>query len=259
MGPAQTMASTHINPLAALSDTELSAEWRKLDQWIKSIPSDKTTHIQTLQLKKSDLEEGLAKDHQRLESELTSRRPLRHVLAGRDDRGRQARRSIAAWSPTLDKLRNQLNEAESSQSVRTRMLDTLPEKKSRLSEFSDEIDRRVSLRVELQIAEPSAYIERSLGKRPEDDERSKSWVRGIEIIERFRLERGVTDEKYALGRESDLVTNMRLNAVREEIDPPKRSKGMRRCSGPNHRPASRAAPLPSAPLTPPVAPDRGGS
>ena len=108
------------------------------------------------------------------------------------------------------------------------MLDKLSVVKSRLHEFSDEIDRRVSLRAELQIAEPSTYIERSLGKRPEDDEWSKSWVRGIEIIERFRLERDVTDEKYALGGESDLVTNMRLDAVRKEIDPPKRSMGMRR-------------------------------
>lgn len=49
--------------------------------------------------------------------------------------------------------------------------------------------------------ETPAYIVRELGERPTDPARARTWDRGVQGIERHRLEHGVKDKHSAFGRE----------------------------------------------------------
>lgn len=48
---------------------------------------------------------------------------------------------------------------------------------------------------------PPAYIVKELGERPADPVKARAWDRGVQGIESYRLERGVTDAGHAFGRE----------------------------------------------------------
>jgi len=55
--------------------------------------------------------------------------------------------------------------------------------------------------------EPPAYIVKELGERPEDPIKARAWDRGVQGVERYRLEHGVRDMGSAFGREpQDTVT-----------------------------------------------------
>ena len=91
-----------------------------------------------------------------------------------------------------------------------------------------EIERRVGHLVDVQVGSPSTYVEKRIGKKP-DDARIDSWTGGVRVIERFRFENGITSETRAFGKhDEDWHTQRHLDAVHREIDPPQRSRGMRR-------------------------------
>jgi hypothetical protein len=48
---------------------------------------------------------------------------------------------------------------------------------------------------------PPDYIRAELGERPSDPAKAKSWERGVELIEGYRQERGISDRERALGAE----------------------------------------------------------
>ncbi len=48
---------------------------------------------------------------------------------------------------------------------------------------------------------PPEYIVKELGERPADPAKAKAWDRGVQGVERYRLERGVKDTSHAFGRE----------------------------------------------------------
>ena len=49
--------------------------------------------------------------------------------------------------------------------------------------------------------EPPPYIVKELGERPADQTRARTWDRGVQEVERYRLEHGVRDKSSAFGRE----------------------------------------------------------
>ena len=80
----------------------------------------------------------------------------------------------------------------------------------------------------MQVGSPSTYVEIRIGKKP-DDARIDSWTGGVRVIERFRLESGIISESRAFGKhDEEWHTQRHLDAVHREIDPPQRSRGMRR-------------------------------
>lgn len=49
--------------------------------------------------------------------------------------------------------------------------------------------------------EPPSYIVKELGQRPADPTKAKTWNRGVQDIEGYRLENGVKDTRNAFGRD----------------------------------------------------------
>lgn len=46
---------------------------------------------------------------------------------------------------------------------------------------------------------PADYIAKELGERPAEPEMRREWDRGVEAIERYRQEHGITDKEHAFG------------------------------------------------------------
>jgi conjugative relaxase-like TrwC/TraI family protein len=63
------------------------------------------------------------------------------------------------------------------------------------------LDARSAQALTAARIEPPAYIVKELGPRPTDPARASAWDRGVQGVERYRLEHGVKDKGSAFGRE----------------------------------------------------------
>lgn len=226
---AQTMASTQINSLARTPDRELAAEYRELSVWIKAIPPDQRHAIEQINTGIADCRTTIATLETRHARERTIRRSAKDALARRDDRGHHTEQNIARHTNVLEDLERQHSNLRHSQHERSARLDDETSVTRRLTALDSEIGRRVELSVDELVAAPSAYIERTLGARPDDD-RLETWTNGVSLIERFRFDHDIDDEKYALGRTDDYEArslSRELQAIHNEIDPPAVSRGIR--------------------------------
>lgn len=225
---AQTMARAQINPRAALDDRALVARWRESCEWVEAIPPDPSRHLAIDTEKVARLERSLQHAKERLAKELDTRRSVRDTLARRDARGAETSIEIRRLADELDVARTGLGHTEILHGRRQAMLAERPNAIADRDSLDAEIDRRVDVAVQIQVSAPANYIEARLGERPEGGRRLKTWRTGVEIIERFRFEHGVTDHKRAFG---DLPEpwelSMRLDAVEHRLNPPSHSIGMR--------------------------------
>ena len=156
------------------------------------------------------------------------RRSTKDVLARRDDRGHDTEQHIARHRNLLGDLEIQRASMGLVQQKRAARLEHEPGVRTRLTALDNEIDRRVELSVDELVATPSAYIGRALGARPDYD-RFETWTNGVSLIERFRFEHDIDDEKYALGRTDNYEARSlarELQAIHNEIDPPAVTRGI---------------------------------
>ncbi len=63
------------------------------------------------------------------------------------------------------------------------------------------LDARSAQALTAARIEPPAYIVKELGERPADPTRAKAWDRGVQGVERYRLEHGVRDKGNAFGHQ----------------------------------------------------------
>jgi hypothetical protein len=174
-----------------------------------------------------DVERSLQREEARLAKELDTRRSVRDTLARRDVRGVDTSFEVRRLADELDTARTRLDRAEAAYERRHAMQRERPNAIADRDALGAEIDRRVGVAVELQLADPADYIEERLGDRPDGGRRLKTWTTGVEIIERFRFEHGLTDGERAFG---DLTEpwelSRRLDAIEHKLSPPGHSIGM---------------------------------
>ncbi|HEX4464898.1 MAG TPA: MobF family relaxase [Solirubrobacterales bacterium] len=65
------------------------------------------------------------------------------------------------------------------------------------------LDARSAQALTAARIEPPAYVVKELGERPADPTEARAWDRGVQGVERYRLEHGVKDKSNALGHEPD--------------------------------------------------------
>ena len=74
--------------------------------------------------------------------------------------------------------------------------------------------------------EPPSYIVKELGQRPTDPAKAKTWDRGVQDVESYRLEHGVRDTRSAFGREpQDAVARAVREAARRRLAETQRRLG----------------------------------
>ena len=222
---AQTMATDRINPHAGLDDRTLVGQWRDACAYVASIPLDQSGFIETGRREVVRLERRLAA----VARELATRRSLRDTLARRDDRGDDTRNRLERITNDLQTTRRDQNGYVALGSERDEKLRKRPNAAAERDSLNDEIDRRVAERVEIHLASPAEYIEDRIGKRPDTGPKLKSWTNGTRQIERYRIEHDITDPAYALGQHDEpwrLATT--LDDIHHQVEPPERSRAMRR-------------------------------
>jgi conjugative relaxase-like TrwC/TraI family protein len=231
---AQSMASTHsvaAGPFDSVTDHAIGVEYQELAQRIRSIPTDVSRRVDSLHKEIFALEAKLQGLERQRDQALQTRRSVRETLAGRDSRTTSVDRSIYAEHGWINQLTEKLRPLEAQQQRRNRMLIDTEPAKARLSLLDEEIERRVTARLADAMDSPAEYLTERLGKKPEAGDKRESWLDGVKMIERFRLQNGVTANKHALGNErvpDKFATDEYLNQIVREIDPPSRSRGMRR-------------------------------
>jgi hypothetical protein len=168
------------------------------------------------------------------------RLPTEELVARRDELGEEARRESQTWELHAEQKWLDLAQRRYENAVaRREAVETMP-RRGRKRELPHAREREANAREELQsrlararqlepvtgtasrekalasqvLAErrelaitaarlsPPAYITKELGKRPTDPAKRKAWERGVEGIERYRQERGVTDRQRALGSQA---------------------------------------------------------
>jgi conjugative relaxase-like TrwC/TraI family protein len=66
--------------------------------------------------------------------------------------------------------------------------------------------------------EPPSYIVKELGERPTDPAEARAWDRGVQGVERYRLEHGVRDKSNAFGHEpQDALARMTREAAQRRL------------------------------------------
>lgn len=74
--------------------------------------------------------------------------------------------------------------------------------------------------------EPPAYIVKELGQRPADPTKAETWDRGVQGVERYRLEHGVKDTRNAFGRgPQDAAARAAREAARRRLAETQRRLG----------------------------------
>ena len=75
--------------------------------------------------------------------------------------------------------------------------------------------------------EPPSYIVKELGERPADPAKAKAWDRGVQGVERYRLEHGVKDKGNAFGREpQDALARATREAAQRRLAETQRRLGL---------------------------------
>jgi conjugative relaxase-like TrwC/TraI family protein len=75
--------------------------------------------------------------------------------------------------------------------------------------------------------EPPSYIVKELGQRPPDPAKAKAWDRGVQGVERYRLEHGVKDTRNAFGREpQDAIARAAREVARRRLAETQRRLGL---------------------------------
>jgi hypothetical protein len=220
-----------VEPVVALSDVDLGREFRRCNEVIEAIPRDRSAKVASLQAEIArELQRIKDLQGQRAEA-LNTRRSVKETLTGRDTRTTVIDRQIASSQHWLEQFRDKLAPEESSERTRAQRLREAEPFIARKPVLEAEIARRVKLRVGKAVYDPPEYIARRLGSIPDAGPKREAWLEGAELIERHRLSNAITDPKRALGKDDrsidHSVATHQLNDMVAEVEPPKRSRGMR--------------------------------
>jgi hypothetical protein len=80
------------------------------------------------------------------------------------------------------------------------------------------LDTRSAQALTAARIEPPSYIVKELGERPTDPAEARAWDRGVQGVERYRLEHGVRDKSDAFGHEpQDALARMTREAAQRRL------------------------------------------
>lgn len=223
---AQQLASAQINPLADIPDVSLVAERNDLDLWLRSLPNDLAPRIAGLTEQIDAHRDRIATLEEQQAAERGTRRNVRHVLARHDERGRSTGYKIDGERHFLAQAIERRDELTEKQVLRDEMIAERGNVADRVALVEAEIERRVGIEIDLALASPAEYLTRELGERPDDPELGEVWREGVELIERFRFEHHITNERIAFFGHNPREIRAELAPIKDDLDLDSPSLGM---------------------------------
>ena len=224
---AQELASAQVNPLADIPNADLVADRDDLHRWLRSVPSDLAPRIARLTEQIDAHEDRIATLEEQQAAEQATRRSVRHVLARHDARGRASGYKIDGERHFLAQAIERRDELTEKQGQRDAMISERGDVGDRLSVVEAEIERRVGVRIDRALASPGDYLTRELGERPEDPDLADVWREGVGVIERFRFEYDISNERIAFFGQDPRKVRAELEPIKEDLDLDSPSLGMR--------------------------------
>ncbi|HSS49941.1 MAG TPA: hypothetical protein VLX28_13475, partial [Thermoanaerobaculia bacterium] len=137
--------------------------------------------LQAVEERRSQAEQATA---DREAAEALGWRQRRQKLPDANEREQRSRERLAEVTARLEQMEPPGSEARREREIAGNLLDKRSEQ------------MLTAIRIQ-----PPAYILKELGERPTDPAKARSWDRGVEGIENFRLRYRVKDQRTAFGRE----------------------------------------------------------
>jgi conjugative relaxase-like TrwC/TraI family protein len=139
--------------------------------------------------------------------------------------GRRERREKLPYAQTRETM---FREKLGKEATRLEQMEPPGTEARREREIADQLlaTRSAQALAAAQI-EPPAYIVKELGQRPADPAKAKTWDRGVQGVEGYRLEHGVKDTRNAFGREpQDAVARAVREAAQRRLVETQRRLGL---------------------------------
>jgi hypothetical protein len=139
--------------------------------------------------------------------------------------GRRERREKLSYARTREAM---FKEKLAKEAARFEQMEPPSSEARREREIADQLlATRSAQALTAARIEPPAYIVKELGQRPTEPARAKAWDRGVQGVERYRLENGVKDTRNAFGREPhDAVARAVREAARRRVAETQRRLGL---------------------------------
>ena len=223
---AQELASAQVNPLADIPHVSLVAERNDLELWLRSLPKGLAPRIARLTEHIDAHQDRIATLQEQQADERETRRSVRHVLSRHDERGRATGYKIDGERRFLAQAIERRDELTGKQVLRHAMIAERGDVADRLLLVEAEIERRVGVRIDVALVSPGEYLTRELGERPDDPELGDVWREGVGVIERFRFEHDITNERIAFFGHNPREIRAELAPIKDDLDLESPSLGM---------------------------------
>jgi conjugative relaxase-like TrwC/TraI family protein len=138
--------------------------------------------------------------------------------APRRERKRELPRALEREAKSREELQARL--------TRARQLEPVTDTASRQKALAGQVlAERRELAITAARLSPPSYITKELGERPSDPAKRKAWERGVERIERYRQEHGITDPQRALGSQAEGLDRIPQRQAERTLRESQRSLG----------------------------------
>jgi hypothetical protein len=119
----------------------------------------------------------------------------------------------------VDRLEAQIAELETSQHRRQSHLAAHEADAHQLKAIEAVLDGRIHKAIARSVTDPPPYITKSLGRRPGRGRPDREWVRTVATVERYRVERDVTDNRTLIGPypEQNLTDQLNWELVHRSV------------------------------------------
>ncbi|MBW8060539.1 MAG: relaxase domain-containing protein [Solirubrobacterales bacterium] len=194
----------HIAEAAERDRSQLAAHDEALRTELRRLPT------QEIVARRAELHDEVMREG-RVRTDHIEEGPLIHVLEGQYEVAVDRRDAVEAggWRQRRRELPDALEREASCHEALERKR-AVAERNGPLTDTATREDaiagqvlaERRELAITAARIAPPAYITSELGERPSDPAKCKSWEKGVETVERYRLEHGVKDPNHALGRDS---------------------------------------------------------
>ena len=191
----QSLAIDSGTPLTGTTLEQLVAERRHLDAILRQCPLDPRTDHAVLTKRQAELERSLRPVVERREELADARftgRGGRAEIKTLDD-------SVAQLTGALARVDEELAKISGVIAAHQRFVEQHRAEYERRAAIEPAIETALADRVATLTARPTPYLTDTLGEVPTDPVRADAWSRGATIIERYRAEHDITDDRHPFG------------------------------------------------------------
>ena len=170
--------------VGAASVGELRRELAALESRLASYPELEVRELEAARARRADVERTVANTRKRIAALEAKRRLDAPALAYERTRLDRAERALEHEVRAEARLSAEVPE-------RSQFQPEAAELRIRRDAFRDELGKRREAQVRAALESPGSYLERTLGKRPQDRPARDVWVRAATAIERYRFDHDV--------------------------------------------------------------------